>query len=193
MQISQESTCVGVFFNEIAGPQNCNFIKKRLQDNSFEFCELFKNTYFVKDLWTAGSETLVCLFNSFFYGTSPVAASESFRFQLVTLLKKKLQHNSCEFCELFKNTYFVQDLWAAGFETLVRLFKNSFFTEHLLWLLQKVSGFQSATLLKSRLRQRCLSVSIAKFLRTYLDRTPPKDCFLCLSMNFERFFRSPFL
>ena len=148
MQISQESTCVGVFFNEIAGPQNCNFIKKRLQDNSFEFCELFKNTYFVKDLWTAGSETLVCLFNSFFYGTSPVAASESFRFQLVTLLKKKLQHNSCEFCELFKNTYFVQDLWAAGFETLVRLFKNSFFTEHLQWLLLKVSGFQPATLLK---------------------------------------------
>ena len=75
----------------------------------------------------------------------------------------------------------------------MRLFKNSFFTEHLQWLLQKVSGFQSATLLKNRLRQRCLPVSFAKFLRTYLDRTPPKDCFLCLSMNFERFFRSPFL
>ena len=91
MQISQESTCVGVFFNEIAGPQNCNFIKKRLQDNSFEFCELFKNTYFVKDLWTAGSETLVYLFNSFFYGTSPVTASESFRFPTCNFIKKETQ------------------------------------------------------------------------------------------------------
>ena len=29
-QISQEGICVVVFFNEVAGPQNCNFIKKRL-------------------------------------------------------------------------------------------------------------------------------------------------------------------
>ena len=35
MQISQESTCFGVFFNKVAGPQNCNFIKKRLQHGLF--------------------------------------------------------------------------------------------------------------------------------------------------------------
>ena len=28
LQISQESTCVRVFFNKVAGPQNCNFIKR---------------------------------------------------------------------------------------------------------------------------------------------------------------------
>ena len=33
---------------------------------------------------------------------------------------------SCEFCELFKNTYLAQDLRTAGSET-VRLFKNTFF------------------------------------------------------------------
>ena len=31
LQISQKITCVGVFFNKDAGPQNCYFIKKRLQ------------------------------------------------------------------------------------------------------------------------------------------------------------------
>ena len=51
--------CVGVFYNKVVGPQNCNFIKKRLNHRifSWEFCELFKKTYFVEDVWTAGSET----------------------------------------------------------------------------------------------------------------------------------------
>ena len=35
MQISQQSTCVGVFFNKVADPQNSNFIKKRLQHRFF--------------------------------------------------------------------------------------------------------------------------------------------------------------
>ena len=86
---------------------------------------------------------------------------------------------SCEFCELFRNTYFVEDLWTAGSETPVRLFENIFFTEHLQWLILTVSGFQPATLLKKRLRQRCFSVNFAKFLRISVDRTPPDDCFLC--------------
>ena len=33
--ISQESTCVGVFFNKVEGPQNSNFIKKRLHHRFF--------------------------------------------------------------------------------------------------------------------------------------------------------------
>ena len=38
-----------------------NFILKETPTQVFscEFCELFKNTYFVEDLWTAGSETPV--------------------------------------------------------------------------------------------------------------------------------------
>ena len=35
LQTSQESTCVGVFFNKVAGPQNCKFIKKRLHHRFF--------------------------------------------------------------------------------------------------------------------------------------------------------------
>ena len=31
LQILQESNCVGVFLNKVAGLQKCNFIKKRLQ------------------------------------------------------------------------------------------------------------------------------------------------------------------
>ena len=48
-QISQENTCVGVsFFNNVAGPQACTFIKKRLQHRCFsaKFAKFFKNTYF---------------------------------------------------------------------------------------------------------------------------------------------------
>ena len=43
-QYSQENTCVGVFFNENAGLQSYNFIKKRLQHKGFpvniaKFCD----------------------------------------------------------------------------------------------------------------------------------------------------------
>ena len=70
--------------------------------------------------------------------------------------------------------------------------KNTFFTQ-LQRLLLTVSGLQPAALLKKRLGQRCFSVSFAKFLSTSFVRTPPDDCFLCLSVNFEKFFRSPLL
>ena len=103
MHISQESICVEVFFNKVAGPQNCNFIKKRLQHRFFPMN---------------------------FAKSSPVAASDSFRFPVCNFIKK--------------------GLW-----------------------------------------QRCFSVNLAKFLRTSFDRTPPDDCFLCLYVNFEKFFRTP--
>ena len=131
MQISLENTCVGAFFNKVAGSHKCNFIKKGLQ-----------------------------------------------------------QVFSCEFCQLFKNTYFVEDLRTAGSETQARLFKNTpSFTEYLQWLILTFLGFQPATLLKKRLRHRRFSVNFAKILRTSSDRTPPDDCFLCLSVNFEKLFR----
>ena len=111
-QNSQESTCAGVFFNKVAGPQNCNFIKKRLQH----------------------------------------------RFSLVKFAK------------------FLRTLC---------------FTELLQWLLLTVSSFQPAFLLNNRLLQRCFSVNFANFLRASFEKTPPNDCFLCLSVNFEKFFRTP--
>ena len=40
---------------------------------------------------------------------------------------------------------------------------------------------------------KCFSVNFAKFLRISFHRTPPDDCFLCLSEDFEKFFRIPLL
>ena len=34
---------------------------------------------------------------------------------------------------------------------------------------------------------------LCKFLRTFFDRIPADDCFLCLSVNFQRFCRTPYL
>ena len=61
------------------------------------------------------------------------------------------------------------------------------FTDHLQWLPLTLSGFQSATLFKKRLRKKCFNVNFAKFLRISFDRTLLDDCFLCLSVNFEKF------
>ena len=65
-----------------------------------------------------------------------------------------------------------------------------YFTGHFQWLLLRVSGFQPATLLKNRFRQRCFSVNFAKSLRTSFERTTPDDCFLRLAVNFQKFFRT---
>ena len=45
-QISQESTCVGVFFNKVAGPQNCNFIK----ETPVKFAKFLGTPYFTEHL-----------------------------------------------------------------------------------------------------------------------------------------------
>ena len=44
-------------FDKVVGFQNCDFIKKRLQHRYFscEYCEIVKNTYFEKHLWTTAS------------------------------------------------------------------------------------------------------------------------------------------
>ena len=36
-------------------------------------------------------------------------------------------------------------------------------------------------------------MNFAKFSRTFFDRTPLDDCFLSLSVNFEKFLRAPLL
>ena len=80
--------------------------------------------------------------------------------------------------------------------TPVKFLRTPYFTgltEHLQWLLLKVSGFKPATLLKKEFRQRCFSLNFAKFLRTFFDRTLPNDWFLSLSVNFEKFFRTSLL
>ena len=48
-----------------------------------------------------------------------------------------------------------KNLSSSPFLIQLQALRPSFVTEHLQWLLQTVSGFQPATLLKKRLRQRC--------------------------------------
>ena len=40
---------------------------------------------------------------------------------------------------------------------------------------------------------KMFSCEFKKFLRTSFDWTPPDDCYLCLSENFEKLFRKPLL
>ena len=57
-QNSQESTCVGVsFLMKSYRPEACKFVKKETptQVLSFEFCEVFKNTFFCKTPLVAAS------------------------------------------------------------------------------------------------------------------------------------------
>ena len=117
MQILQESTCVGVFFNKVTGPQNCNFIKKRLQHRFLpvKFANFFKNTLF--------------------YRTSPVAASASFRFRARLSFKKETPAKMifCEFCKIFKNIFFFDrkkwlDDWMIA--SCVYLWNLRSFSEH---------------------------------------------------------------
>ena len=55
-QNSQENTCAAVLFSISLSPQACNFIKKETLKRVFfcEFCEIFKNTYFVGHLIAKG-------------------------------------------------------------------------------------------------------------------------------------------
>ena len=95
-----------------------------------------------------------------------------------------------------KHLFCAEDIWTVCSETPVLLYKNTFFTEHLQWLLLTVSGFQPASLFKKGLQQRRFSVNFAKFLIKSFDRTAPNDCFLCLplilrSFSDHLFYRAP--
>ena len=52
--------CRSPLFNKVAGlrPQACNFIKKKILAQVFsnEFCEIFKNSFFIEHLWWLLSE-----------------------------------------------------------------------------------------------------------------------------------------
>ena len=106
-QNSQESACFGVLFKKVAGLLNCSFIKKRLQHRSFtcKFYELFKTPI----LWRIYEQLVLkhrCIFliTSVFYRTSPLAASDSFRYPACNFIKKESPAKMffCEFCKVFK-------------------------------------------------------------------------------------------
>ena len=86
-----EKTCVRVFFNKVAGPQNSNFIQKRLQQRFFscEICKISKS--------------------NLFYRLSPAVVSASLRFPACNFAKKEnpAKMFSCEFYRIFKNIFWL--------------------------------------------------------------------------------------
>ena len=74
-----ENTCVGVFFNKVAGPQSSNFIKKRLQQRFFtpKFAKFLRTTCFT-------------------------AAAAGLRFPACNFVKKE-NPPKMFFCEFYKN------------------------------------------------------------------------------------------
>ena len=64
--------------------------------------------YFVYFKWTGCSETSVCLFkNTLFYRTSPVAASDSFRFPAWNFIKNETPAKTflSKFCKIYKTIF----------------------------------------------------------------------------------------
>ena len=95
-----------------------------------------------------------------------------------------------------KYLFCVEDVWTAGSETPVRLFKNTFFNRTFPVAASDSFRFPPAAFFKKGLQQRRFSVRFTKFLRTSFYKTPPNDCFLCLPVIFRSFsdhplFRAP--
>ena len=110
MQISQESTCVRLFFNKVAGPQSYNFVKKRLHHRFFP--QNFLN-YLRAPILQRTYERLVLKHQCSFIRTS--FFKEHLQWLLLTVSGSSLQLYSlketlakmfiCEFCKIFKNIF----------------------------------------------------------------------------------------
>ena len=117
MKISQESTCVTFFFNKVAGPQNCNFIKKRLQHRFFpmKFAKFLRTPCFIEHIQWLLLRVSV--------------------FQAATLLKKRLRQS----CFSVNFAKFIRKFWqnTSGWLLLVftgkfwKVSQNTSFIEHL--------------------------------------------------------------
>ena len=67
--------------------------------------------------------------------------------------------------------------------------RTPYFTEHLQWLLLKVSGFQPANFIIKETTAKMFFCEFCKIFKDIFsfDRAPQDDCFLCLSVNVEFF------
>ena len=131
LQISQENTCVAIFFNKVTGPKNSNFITKRLQ-----------YIYFLWILWVVQKHLFVwriyewlvlkhqCNFSRTRvfteYLEQLLLAVSSF--QPATLLKKGLQQRRfCIICKIFKNIFWQNTSgWLLFVFACEKLFRFSF-------------------------------------------------------------------
>ena len=75
---------------------------------------------------------------------------------------------------------------------LAKFLRTPYFTENLQWLLLivSVSGLVACNFIKKQFPAIMFFGEFGKFLRASFDRALPDDCFLILSMNFEKFFRT---
>ena len=120
LQISQESICVKVFFNKVTGPQNCNFIKKRLQHRYFpvKFAKFSRTPHFTEHLrWlvltVSGFQPATLLKNWF--------RQKCFSVNFAKFLRTSSDRTPpddcflpvfiCGFWEVFQNTSFTEHLW----------------------------------------------------------------------------------
>ena len=137
MSISQENNCVGVFFNKVAGSQNFNFIKKRLQQRFFP---VKKSDYLQRLLLSV-------------QGLQPL-----------NLLKRRLRQRCffCEFYKIFKNIFWQN---TSGWLLLVfiwefwEVFQNTSFIEH---LISCTSCRISTTRYSKKLFHKCFSSILYK-------------------------------
>ena len=105
---------------------------------------------------------------------------------------------SCEFCEIFKNTFFTEHLWTSAslilkYEILIvrsshqrcSILKGALksFTKFTGKYLCQSPFFNVATLIKKRFWQRCSPVNFVKFLRPPFlqDTYGLEDCFPIVS------------
>ena len=86
-----------------------------------------------------------------------------------------------------KHLFCVENVWTAGSERPVYLYKNNFFNRTFPVAASDSFRDPPAALLKKGLQQRSFSVRFAKFLRTSFYKTPPNDCFLCLPVILSSF------
>ena len=110
LQISQETTCVGVFFNKVTGPQNCNFVKKRLHHRFFP--ENFLNYLRAPILWRIYERLVLkqqCSFirKSFLKEHLQWLLLTVSGFQPATLVLKETLARMfiCEFCKIIRNIF----------------------------------------------------------------------------------------
>ena len=86
-----------------------------------------------------------------------------------------------------KHLFCVEDVWTAGSETPVHLFKNTFFNRTFPVAASDSFRFPPVAFLKKGLQKRRFSVRFTKFLRTSFYKTSPDDCFLCLPVILRSF------
>ena len=98
----QENTCAGVFFSirlQVRG------LKRYLKSwSDFEFCEVFKNTFFIYHLQWLLLKKICCK------KSSAKLPGKQCLYPATLSKETPTKLFSCEFCEIFQNRFFIEHL-----------------------------------------------------------------------------------